>query len=197
MQDETKLLERLQAGDRRAFAELVEIYSPRIFRLALKMMGETAEAEEVLQETFLQAVRFIDNFRGQSSIGTWLFRIASNQALMKLRKKQPPGFSLDDVENGATPEILHAHGKWTRLPESELLDDEAQKVMETAIRNLPDNLRVVFILRDIEGLSTADTAQSLDLSISAVKSRLLRARIKLRNELSIYFSERSKQEGTG
>ncbi|MBN1317356.1 MAG: sigma-70 family RNA polymerase sigma factor [Anaerolineales bacterium] len=190
MEDETLLIERLQAGNRSAFAELVESYSPKIFRLALKMMGDEAEAEEVLQETFLQVVRHIDNFRGHASIGTWLYRIASNQALMKLRKKQPERVPLDHSENGISPEILHIQSNWTRLPETRLLDVEANKVMERAIQDLPENLRVVFVLRDIEGLSTADTAQTLDLSISAVKSRLLRARIKLRNELSIYFSER-------
>ncbi len=186
--DETGLLRRLQAGDRGAFAELVEQHSPHIYNLAWRMMGDPNEAEDVLQETFLQAVRHIDSFRGASKLGTWLYRIASNQALMKLRRKRP-AISLDDA--GEIPlEISPPVSDWSSRPETELLSSEARAEMNQAIRELPETLRVVFLLRDIEGLSTAETADTLDLSISAVKSRLLRARLKLRDSLSGYFAER-------
>ena len=188
--DEKQLLARLKASDKSAYAELVREHSSNIYNLALKMMGDPAEAEEVLQETFLQAVKHIKNFRGQSKLGTWLYRIATNQALMKLRRKQPIKVSLDETDNGLSIENFMPLADWSSRPESELLNQEARQKMEAAIHALPDSLRVVFLLRDIEGLSTAETGETLDLSISAVKSRLLRARLALRSALSDYFAER-------
>jgi RNA polymerase sigma-70 factor (ECF subfamily) len=193
--EEKALLKRLKNGDRAAFAQLVEEYSPRIYGQALRMMQDPAEAEEILQETFLQVVRHIDNFRGQSQLGTWLYRIATNQALMRLRRKHPPSLPLDDAgQNGL--ETLPPSADWSKRPEAELLDQEARHEMEKAIAELPESLRIVFLMRDVEGLSTAETAEALDVSISAVKSRLLRARLRLRNALSAYFSERSSKGET-
>ena len=190
MQDETELLARLKAGDRGAFAEMVEQHSPHIYNLALRMMEDPAEAEEVLQETFLQAVRHIGAFRGHAKLGTWLYRIATNQSLMRLRRKRPPSVSLDDSSEGIS-EVLLPVADWSSRPESDLLNREARAEMQKAILALPDNLRAVFVLRDLEGLSTAETVEVLALSVSAVKSRLLRARLKLRDKLSTYFSERT------
>jgi RNA polymerase sigma-70 factor (ECF subfamily) len=189
MHDEKELLARLQAGDRGAFAEMVEQNSSQIYNLALRMMEDPAEAEEILQETFLQAVKHIGGFRGKSKIGTWLYRIATNQALMRLRRKRLISVPLDGMGDGELP-IPNLASDWSSRPESDLLNREARAEMREAILGLPDSLRVVFVLRDLEGLSTAETAQVLDLSISAVKSRLLRARLKLRDKLSTYFSER-------
>jgi RNA polymerase sigma-70 factor (ECF subfamily) len=187
--EEKDLLKRLKEGDRAAFARLVEEYSPRIYGQALRMMQDPAEAEEILQETFLQVVRHIESFRGQSQLGTWLYRIATNQALMRLRRRRLASLPLDEAgQDGLETALPSADG--SKRPEAELLDQEAREEMERAIAELPDSLRVVFLMRDVEGLSTAETAEALDLSISAVKSRLLRARMKLRNELSAYFSER-------
>lgn len=193
--DERDLLARLKAGDRAAFAELVEEHSSRIYGQALRMMQDPAEAEEILQETFLQVVRHIENFRGQSQLGTWLYRIATNQALMRLRRNRPPSLPLEEAGPDGVETLLPS-ADWSTRPESELLDQEARDEMEQAIADLPENLRIVFLMRDVEGLSTAETAEALDLSISAVKSRLLRARLKLRNELSVYFSERSSEGET-
>jgi len=187
--EEKALVRRLQEGDRAAFARLVEEYSPQIYGQALRMMQDPAEAEEILQETFLQVVRHIDDFRGQSQLGTWLYRIATNQALMRLRRKRPASLSLEDAGQNERETLLPS-ADWSKRPEAELLDREAREEMERAITELPDSLRVVFLMRDVQGMSTAETAEALDLSISAVKSRLLRARLKLRNELSAYFSER-------
>lgn len=183
------LLTRLKEGDRAAFAQLVEEYSPRIYGQALRMTQDPTEAEEILQETFLQVVRHIEDFRGQSQLGTWLYRIATNEALMHLRRSHPLSLPLDDADQNEIETLLPV-ADWSKRPESELLNQEAQQEMERAIAELPDNLRIVFLMRDVEGLSTAETAETLDLSISAVKSRLLRARLRLRNELSAYFSER-------
>jgi RNA polymerase sigma-70 factor (ECF subfamily) len=188
--EERDLLERLKVGDRAAFAQLVEEHSPRIYGQALRMMQDPAEAEEILQETFLQVVRHIGDFRGQSKLGTWLYRIATNQALMRLRRKRLPSLPLENASPDGI-EMLRPSTNWSLRPEGELLDQEAREEMERAISELPDTLRIVFLMRDVEGLSTAETAKALDLSISAVKSRLMRARLKLRNELSVYFSERA------
>ena len=190
MHDEADLLKRLQTGEPAAFLELVEQNSAHIYHLALRLMQDPIEAEEILQETFFQVVRHIRNFRGESSFNTWLFRIATNQALMKLRRRQPEKVPLDDEFDSLSVKYVAALADWTRRPERELLDQEARSVMEKAISSLPEHMRVVFILRDIENLSTAETAEALDLSISAVKSRLLRARLFLRNTLSTYFAER-------
>lgn len=189
MTPETELLIRLKSGDRDAFAELVNLHSARIYNLALRMTSNPTEAEEVLQETFIQAARHIGSFRGQSKLGTWLHRIATNQALMRLRQKQPISVSIEEQAD-ETAESFQPLADLSDLPEDELLTGEALGKINEAIDKLPQNLRVVFVLRDLEGLSTAETADSLGLSISAVKSRLLRARLKLRESLSDYFDER-------
>lgn len=191
MQDEQELVSRLQAGDRGAFFEMVEQHSPRIYSLALRMMDDPHEAEDILQETFMSAAQHIGTFRGQSSLGTWLYRIATNLALMRLRRKLPVRVSLDDTPEGLGSPIA-LPGSWVDLPEAELLNQEAREEMQRAVGLLPENLRVVFLLRDVEDVSTAETADILGLSVAAVKSRLLRARLALRDDLSRYFGERRK-----
>ncbi len=194
MEGEARLVSRLKAGDRAAFAELVERHSPQVYHLALRMMQEPSEAEEILQETFVQAAKHIGSFRGDARLGTWLHRIATNQALMALRRRRPASVSLDIDEEGNAGTLAQL-ADWSQLPESELLDREARAQMERAIRALPDSLRAVFVLRDIEGLSTAEAAAALNLSVSAIKSRLLRARLRLRDRLSVYFGERVRAQG--
>jgi len=176
---------RLKAGDQAAYAQLVEEQAARIYRLALRMMGNEADAEDVLQETFLSAFRSIDSFEERSSLSTWLYRIATNAALMRLRRKEPEQVSVDEPLDLLPRQFFD----FCCLPEDDLLRDEARAEMLRAIEELPATLRSVFVLRDIEGLSTEETANALDLSISAVKSRLMRARLKLRERLSTYFSQ--------
>lgn len=184
------LVERLKAGDQMAYAQLVDRFAGRIYRLALRMMGNETDAEDVLQETFLSAFRSIDRFEARSSLGTWLYRIASNAALMRLRRKEPDQISVDEpVERDDGEIVPRQFFDFCCLPEEDLLRDEARAVMFQAVDNLPPTLRSVFVLRDIEGLSTEETGDLLGLSISAVKSRLMRARLKLREELSVYFSQ--------
>lgn len=187
--NEDVLVPRLKAGDQAAYAEVVEVYSPRIYHTALRMLGNETEAEDVLQETFLSAFKNIDQFEGRSRLSTWLHRIATNSALMRLRKKKPAFLSMDGLVNERedsnwVPKQLY---DWCCLPESELLTEEARAEMRAAVESLSDTLRVVFVLRDIEGLSTRETADTLDISISAVKSRLMRARLALRERLTAYF----------
>ncbi len=187
-------LEALKTGDRAEFSRLVDAYSGRLYRLALKMLGSPQDAEDILQETFLKAFRSIKNFDGRSSLSTWLYRIATNEALMVLRKKQPVTVSIDepdDVEDDQQQEPMEIVD-WCCMPEEELLSGEAKKELDAAVDKLPQTLKTVFLLRDIEELSTIETAEILGLTETAVKTRLLRARMWLREELSAYYRERSK-----
>lgn len=188
--EDAELVERLKAGDQAAYAQLVEDNASRIYRLALRMMGNEADAEDVLQETFLSAFKAIDRFEARSSLSTWLYRIASNAALMRLRRKEPDQVSVDEPLERDDGEMMpRQFFDFCCLPEDDLLRDEARAEMARAVEELPPTLKSVFVLRDIEGLSTEETATALDLSISAVKSRLMRARLKLRERLSVYFSQ--------
>ncbi|HNT25628.1 MAG TPA: sigma-70 family RNA polymerase sigma factor [Anaerolineales bacterium] len=184
-------LEALRAGDRAEFSRLVEAYSANIYRLALRMLNQPQDAEDVLQETFLKAFRHLKNFDGRSKLSTWLFRIATNEALMLLRRRRPGQVSLDEPVMGdeGDQEPLQIVD-WCCLPEKEMMSQEARKHLDAAIDQLPHSLRVVFLLRDIEDLSTLETAEVLGLSETAVKTRLSRARMRLRELLSAYFGER-------
>ena len=185
-------LEALRSGDRREFARLVDAYSGQLHRLALKMLGNPSDAEDVLQNTFLKAFQHIGEFEGRSSLSTWLYRIASNEALMLLRKRRPEIPFIDmasDDENAKNPDPVNL-ADWCCLPEDEFLSAESQAALDLAIQHLPEKLRIVFVLRDIENLSILETSQALGLSETAVKTRLLRARLRLREELSGYYGER-------
>ncbi|MEJ2266487.1 MAG: sigma-70 family RNA polymerase sigma factor [Anaerolineales bacterium] len=191
-QNENLSLQALRAGDRAEFARLVDKYSPFIYRLGLKMLGNPQDAEDVLQETFIKAYRHLKNFDGRSQVSTWLYRIATNEALMLLRRKRPDAISVDQPwENTTEPEQEPLQiVDWCCLPEHEFMSDEVRAHLDQAVEDLPTSLRVVFLLREIEGLSTRETADVLDLSEGAVKTRLSRARLRLREDLSTYFGER-------
>ncbi len=184
-------LEALIAGDRTEFARLVDEYSSPVYRLGLRMLGNPQDAEDVLQNTFINALTHIQNFEGRSSLATWLYRIASNEALMLIRKKKPE-VNLDDVEGGDEDEDLKPAQfvDWSGLPEDELLSGEGKKFLDEAIRELPESMRLVFLLRDVEGLSIKETADALNLTETNIKTRLLRARVYLREKLSVYYGER-------
>ena len=183
-------LEALKNGDRAEFAHLVEEFSPMIYRLGLKMLNNPQDAEDILQETFIKAYKNIEKFDGRSSISTWLYRIATNEALMSLRKKRPDTVSYDmPSANDPEPQEPLQIEDWCCLPEQDYLTAEARMRMDEAAEKLPDSLRVVFVLRDIEGLSTRETAEVLNISEMAVKTRLSRARLRLREDLSTYFGK--------
>jgi RNA polymerase sigma-70 factor (ECF subfamily) len=159
------------------------------------MMKNENDAEDVLQETFLSAFQAIGDFEGRSKLGTWLHRIAVNTALMRLRKNRPVIFSMDeDIQTDDGGYMPRQFFDWCCMPESELMDGEAREKLWEAIDNLSDTLRMTFILRDIEGYSTRETAETLNVSESAVKSRVMRARLALREELSAYFAGRAQKE---
>ena len=184
-------LEALQRKDKQAFAQLVDQNSTRIYRLALKMVGNEQDAEDVLQNTFIKAFNNIQNFEGRSKVSTWIYRIAVNESLMILRKRKK-GITHNDegleMDNGdlLPKQIID----WCCLPEKELMSSESRTMIKVAIKTLSDANRAAFLLRDVEGLSTRQTAEALDISESAVKVRLMRARMQLREELTSFFAEK-------
>jgi RNA polymerase sigma-70 factor (ECF subfamily) len=187
---DTFSLEALRAGDRAEFAHMVEAYSSQIYRLALKMLNNPQDAEDILQETFIKAFRGLKGFDGRSSLSTWLYRIATNEALMHLRKKRPDTISIDEpLETEEGEQEPRQIVDWCCLPEEELMTAESRAYLDKAIDALPQSLKVVFLLRDIEGLTTQEVIEVLNLSETAVKTRLSRARLRLREELSSYYAD--------
>jgi len=183
-------LEALRSGDRNEFARLVETYSGVIYRLGMRMLDDPQDAEDALQETFIKAYRHLGGFDGRSSLLTWLYRIAANEALMMIRRRKTPAVSIDEPsEDDAELEPPVQIVDWCCLPETEMMSSEARAYMDRAVEQLSPALRAVFLLRDIEGLSTEETGQALNLSEAAVKTRLSRARLRLRELLSGYYGE--------
>lgn len=188
---ESLSLQALRSGDRTEYARLVDTYYQLVYRLALKMLSNPQDAEDILQETFIKVFRNIDKFDQRSSLSTWIYRIATNEALMFLRKKHPDLVSIDQptvTEEGEQEPLQIVD--WCCLPESELVSGEAKAYLDQAITSLPPGLRAVFILRDIQELSTRETGEVLGISEMAVKTRLSRARLRLRELLSGYFGDR-------
>jgi RNA polymerase sigma-70 factor (ECF subfamily) len=184
-------VEALRKGDRAEFARLVDAFSGPVYRLAIKILGDEQDAEDALQETFLKVYNHLGEFEGRSSLSTWIYRIAVNEALMILRQRKGPVASLDEEREGVEGDIEPSEiVDWRSLPEEELLSDEGRRLLEMAINELPASLKVVFLLRDIEGLSIRETAEALELTETAVKTRLLRARLRLRERLSVYYGEK-------
>ncbi len=177
------LVKQAKENNFKAFEELVNRYETKVYNLAYKILGSQEDAKDILQDTFLSAFKSIDKFKEKSNFSTWIYRIATNACLMKFRKKEPKMVSLDDR--------LFATGKeaidWSKNPLTLLEEEELKKVMNQAIKSLPPSHRAVFVLRDIEKLSNLQTAKALGISVSAVKSRLHRARLCLREKLSGYF----------
>lgn len=190
--EESFSLDALRQGDAAEFARLVDAYSGMIYRLASRMLQNPQDAEDVLQETFIKAYKALPNFDGRSKLSTWLYRIATNEALMLLRRKTLPTVSvnapLGDAESDEHFELEIVD--WCCLPESELMSAEARRYLDESIEALPETLKSVFVLRDLEGLSVRQTAEVLGIGEGAVKTRLHRARLALREMLTAYFKER-------
>ncbi|MGB9606778.1 MAG: sigma-70 family RNA polymerase sigma factor [Bryobacteraceae bacterium] len=189
--DDAVLVRQAQAGDAEAFAALVARHEKSIFRLARNITQNVEDAEDVLQETFLKAYEHLDEFRGDSKFYTWLVRIAVNQALMKLRKrKSDRSVSLDETFDTGEDTLVREIAVWAEDPERLYSQEELRQILASAIESLPPIFRAVFALRDLEELSTEETAEILNLSVPAVKSRLLRARLRLRETLTRYFKRK-------
>jgi RNA polymerase sigma-70 factor (ECF subfamily) len=189
--DESVLVSQAREGDTRAFGELVRRYEGKIFRLAQHVTNNREDAEDVLQETFMKAYEHLDQFKGDSKFYTWIVRIAVNQSLMKLRRrKTDKSVSLDEQIDTGEDTIVREIAAWDEDPEQRFSREELGEILDHAVDSLEPPYRSVFVLRDVEELSTEETAEALGLSIPAVKSRLLRARLQLRERLTRYFKRK-------
>jgi RNA polymerase sigma-70 factor (ECF subfamily) len=189
--DELELVTRAREGDAGAFSALLRRYEGKIFRLAMNITQNREDAEDVLQEAFLKAYEHLDQFQGNSRFYTWIVRIAVNQALMKLRKRRSDrAVSLDEQIDTGEDTVVREIAAWDPDPEQQYSQEELHQILETAVDDLAPIYRTVFTLRDVDGLSTEETAEVLDLTVPAVKSRLLRARLQLRDKLTRFFKRK-------
>ena len=191
--EDLALVQAAREGDIAAFETLLKRYDRNVFRIANHITQNREDAEDVVQDAFLKAYQKLDQFQGNSKFYTWLVRIAVNEALMKLRKrKASKTVSIDEdveTEEGFVPREVT---DWSPNPEQQYKQAELSDILEKTIQGLPAGFRTVFVLRDVEGLSTEETADALGLSVPAVKSRLLRARLQLRERLSKHFKKTKK-----
>jgi RNA polymerase sigma-70 factor (ECF subfamily) len=186
--DEAQLVSAAKAGNAAAFEELVNRYERKIFRLGMNITQNREDAEDAMQEAFLKSYQHLDRFQGDSRFYTWLVRIAVNESLMKLRKRRPNQVSLDEPLMGdGDDSVFREIEDWGPSPEKKFAQTELNEILNTVIGELEPIFRVVFLLRDVEGISTEETAEIVGISVAAVKSRLLRARLKLRLKLNKYF----------
>jgi len=195
--EETEIAQGLVDGDQNAFERFVQHFREKLFQYSWLMCGQREDAEEVAQETLLSVFRNLDQLREPRRLRSWVFRIAKNACLMKRRRSvfaPERELSLDDYLPASTLNGEHRHieiADWSRLPEDELLRLELRNQLHTAIRALPELYRTVLLLRDVEGLTTEDTARTLDVSVDVVKTRLHRARLALRQKLDGYLRIRA------
>jgi len=190
-----ELVERAQQGDGAAFAMLVERHQRQLYRLALRMTGSEADAQEVLQEAFLNAYQKLPLFRGEAQFSSWLYRIAANSALMRLRRKRRAPDTLAEQPLELAGPRFSAEGylepasssDWSQRADEKMMSGELGAAINRAVADLPDDYRTVFLLKDVDGLSNEDIANALDLTVPAVKSRLHRARLALREKLGEFF----------
>ena len=189
--EEQGLVARARVGDTTAFSQLITRYEGKIFRLAMNITQNREDAEDVLQEAFIKAYQHLDQFQGNSRFYTWAVRIAVNQALMKLRKRRNDrSVSLDEQIDTGEDMVAREIAAWDPDPEEQFEQEELHGILTEAIDTLEPIYKTVFTLRDVDGLSTEETAEALDLSIPAVKSRLLRARLQLRDKLTRFFKRK-------
>jgi RNA polymerase sigma-70 factor (ECF subfamily) len=191
--EEQTLVSALKARDPEALDSVFRAYSDKIYRLAANMLNDEQQADGVVQDTFLKLIQHIDKFEGRSAVGTWLYRVAYNECLQRIRRAKPQ-LDLDDMtDDDLMPSCLV---NWDALPEQAITNAEAMDEMQSAVESLSPTLRAVFVLRDIEELSVKETASILEISESAVKVRLHRARLALRERLALYFEHSMQNRAT-
>jgi RNA polymerase sigma-70 factor (ECF subfamily) len=191
--DESVLVAQAKAGDQNAFTELVNRYERKIYRLAKNITQNDEDAEDVLQDAFLKAYTHLDNFKGDSKFYTWIVRIAVNEALMRLRKRKTDRtVPLDEPVELGEETVQREIAVWEDNPEQQYSQEEWRRILDEAVESLKPDFRTVFVLRDIEELSTEETAETLGISVPAVKSRLLRARLALRERLTRQFKRKGE-----
>lgn len=195
--DEHSLIAKAKGGDERAFTALVNRYEDLVYSFSLKICRDQEKAEETLQDTFVNVFRKLRQFDGRSKFTTWLYRIVTNNCLMKQRRRkaeevtisidEPPGFHEGD-DSAVGRDLVQSIPSWADSPLNRMMTRELRELLDEAIEKLPMDYRVVFVLRDIEGKSAEETARILKLSVPAVKSRLRRARVFLREQLNEYMT---------
>lgn len=182
--NEKELVELAQKGDSKALSKLVKDHEQTVYNFAFKICRDREKAENIMQETFLSMIKHLNQFDGNSKLSTWLYRIVSNHCLMQARKERNKYFvSINEETEDELYEDKYV-ADWSRIPNLDVENSELKKILDESIDKLAPDYRVVFLLRDVEGLSTEETARATDLSIPAVKSRLHRARAFLRKELN-------------
>lgn len=195
--EDSRLVQRAKSGDLAAFEELVSRYERRVYTLALRMLRHEQDAEDVTQQTFISALENLKNFREEASFYTWIMRIASHAALKIIRKRKGlPTVSLEEtVEPGDDGAIPHPEyiADWRESPAQLVHHRETQRLINDALATLDEKHRLVFLLRDVEGLSVRETAEATGLSEANVKVRLLRARLQLREQLTRVFGDESRR----
>ncbi len=192
LMDDSVLLEELKRGSAEAVETLFERYHGRIYNLALSILKNEGDAEEAVQDVFLTVVQKADTFKGNSAFYSWMYRICVNTCLMRLRgRRRNETVSIEEFMPVFTEEGMHVSpvDDWSKEVERKMLDKELGDVIKKFTDELSEKYRVVFVLSDIEGLSNEETAEILHLSVPAVKSRLHRARLYLREQLSQYLRE--------
>ncbi len=185
-----ELVRQIQDGRKDLFAELVRRYERQLYNFGMKMCGEPRDAQDVVQDTFLNVFKYLDGFRYETKFKNWLYRVASSTCIKKRRKsKYAPEreLSLDEFMPREEGAVEHEPPLWATLPLDQVLNEELGRILKGAILELPDHYRVVLVLRDIEGFTTEESAQILNLSAANIKVRLHRARLFLRERLKTYF----------
>jgi RNA polymerase sigma-70 factor (ECF subfamily) len=193
---DTELVTRAQRGDTHAFDVLAGRYADKVHRLTFRVLRNEEDAEDALQEAFLSAYRNLPRFEGKSTFSTWLYRVAMNAALMRRRKRREGMVSIEEPRDREESQVTLQLAYWGRGPVEETLNDELRDALKRAIDSLPEELERVFVLREQEGMSNAEAAEILEISVPAVKSRLHRARVALRDYLNRFFSDRAARERT-
>jgi len=198
---DAELANRAKAGDLGAFEALTTRHERRVYSLALRILGHEQDAEDVTQQTFLSALENLGGFRGDASFSTWLMRIATHAALKVIRKRKGlPTISLDESANSEDSDKVprpQSIADWRESPEELVSKREIQQLLESALSQLDEPHRLVFLLRDVEGMSIKETAETLNLSESNTKVKLLRARLKLREILTRSLGEPTRQVRVG
>lgn len=195
------LIARAKQRDFDAFEDLVSRYQDKVYRLAFRFVRNETEAREVVQDTLLTVWRKLDGFKGDSQFGSWLYRVTANTALMRLRSQRrhaevsteelPLGFM--DTQQAAYGQVTAPGNNWSRRPDEQMQSDELRQQIQTAVDGLPEIYRAVFLVRDVDGLSTEETAVALGLSVPTVKTRLHRARMALRLAIGAHFDRSGGQ----
>jgi RNA polymerase sigma-70 factor (ECF subfamily) len=193
------LISKIHAGDRKAFSSLLKRYEETVYRFAFKVCRDPGRAEEAMQDTFINVFRKLDSFDRKSKFSTWLYAIVTNNCRMKHRQRKSRAVeeSLDQMMDPSFTEdgrMAREMAQWDDTPEDRMLGKELREVLEQSIARLPEEYRLVFVLRDVDGNSTEDTASIMGITVEATKSRLRRARAFLREQLNPYMAGQERRE---